>query len=253
MPRPHIEFIQQQSVDWRSDIVPVPGTRTRLLSHDTETGAMTMINRYPAGTAIRASYALDIDKEFYVLRGEMRINEVDYRAGDYAYMPAGFERRSTYFSSECDVLTFYEGKSGQGSGELVERTCTREVAWGEASDPNVASAQIKRLVLRPDTPSGERTWMLRLKTDEPFEIRGTERHPCVEEMYLLDGDIHMCTGVLTAGAYFWRPPHIEHGPTGSRAGFTALFRAKEGPFETQWSGEGRPVPWDSLYSPILPT
>lgn len=69
----------------------------------------------------------------------------------------------------------------------------------------------------------------------------------------VDGDIHMCTGVMTAGAYFWRPPHIEHGPTGSRAGFTALFRAKEGRFETEWSEPDQAIPWDRPYTPILPT
>lgn len=232
--------------------MPVDGVQTRMLSRDASSGGMTMINRYLAGTSIDQAYALDIDKEFYVLRGVMRINEVNYRAGDYAYMPAGFERRSTLVPEECDVLTFYEGKTDLPPGKFVERIRTSEAEWGEASDPNVASASIRRLVLRPDTPSGERTWLLELETDEPFSIRGTERHPCVEEMFLLDGDIHMCTGVLTAGAYFWRPPHIEHGPTGSKSGFTAMFRAKEGVFETEWSEPDQPVPWDAPYAPILP-
>ena len=253
MPRPHTEFIQQQSVEWQTGIVPVDGVATRILSSDNESGAMTMINRYPAGIEIGEAYAMDVDKEFFVLEGEMRINDVSYRSGDYAYMPAGYVRHATAFPEECKVLTFYGGKTDAPVGELIDRICTSDAEWGEASDPNVASASIRRLVLRPDTPSGERTWILRLETDEPFEIRGTERHPCVEEMYLLDGDIHMCTGVMTAGAYFWRPPHIEHGPTGSRAGFTALFRAKEGRFETEWSEPDQAIPWDRPYTPILPT
>lgn len=184
LPRPHVEFIQQQSIPWQA-------------------------------------YALDIDKEFYVLRGEMRINDVSYETGDYAYMPAGFERRTTIVPSECEVLTFYEGETALPPGAFVERIRTGEVEWGEASDPKVASASIRRLVLRPDTPSGERTWLLRLETAEPYEIRGVERHPCVGEMFLLDGDIHMSTGVMTPGAYFWRPANIPHGPTGSKEGFTA--------------------------------
>ena len=252
MPRPHIEFIQQQSVPWRSDIVPVDGVTTRVLSRDDTSGAITMVNRYPAGTAIEQAYALDIDKEFFVLRGELRINDVSYRVGDYAYMPAGFERRSTVVPDECDVLTFYEGKTDLPPGEFVERIRTNEVEWGGASDPNVASASIRRLVLRPDTSIGERTWLLRLDIDEPYEIRGVETHPCAEEMYLLDGDIHMRTGVMASGAYFWRPAHIPHGPTGSRSGFVALFRAKEGAFETEWSNLDEHVPWDAPYDPVLP-
>lgn len=252
MPRPHIEFIQQQSVLWRSDIVPVDGVITRVLSRDDASGAVTMINRYPAGTAIDQSYTLDIDKEFFVLRGQMCINDLSYRAGDYAYMPAGLERRSTVVPEESDVLTFYEGKTGMPPGDIVERIPTREVEWGAASDPNVASTAIRRLVLRPDTSIGERTWLLRLETDEPYAIRGVERHPGVEEMYLLEGDIHMCTGVMRPGAYFWRPANVPHGPTGSRKGFLALFRAKEGVFETEWSDLDKPVPWDAPYRPVLP-
>ncbi len=251
MPRPHIEFIRQQDVDWQAGIVPIDGVLTRYLSRDVESGAVTMINRYPAGTAVRQPYSIDVDKEFFVLRGGMRINEIDYVAGDYAYLPAGFERYATVATEECDVLTFYEGKDATTSGEPVPRIRATEAEWGAASDPHVANASIRRLVLRPDTPSGERTWLLRLDTDEPYEIRGVERHPCAEEMYLLAGDIHMQTGVMTAGAYFWRPPHIEHGPTGSRAGFTALFRAKEGPFETEWTSLDATVPWDRPYAPVI--
>ncbi len=252
MARAHIEFIQQQDVDWEADVVPVDGVLTRYLSRDLESGAVTMINRYPAGTVVNQTYSIDVDKEFFVLRGEMRINDIRYIAGDYAYLPAGYERTTTVVAQECDVLTFYEGKYAANSGDLVPRIRTTEAEWGAASDPHVANASIQRLVLRPDTPIGERTWLLRLCTDEPYEIRGVERHPCAEEMYLLAGDLHMQTGVMTAGAYFWRPPHIEHGPTGSREGFTALFRAKEGPFETHWTSLDAAVPWDRPYAPVSP-
>lgn len=253
MPRSHVEFIQQQSVPWQSGVVPVDGVLTRVLSRDDASGAVTMINRYPAGTSIDTAYAQDIDKEFFVLGGEMIINDVSYASGDYAYLPAGFVRRSTTMPCQCDVLTFYEGKTDLPRGEFVERIRSSQAEWGAASDPKVASASIRRLVLRPDTSIGERTWLLKLETDEPYEIRGVERHPCVEEMFLLDGDIHMRTGVMKQGAYFWRPANIAHGPTGSRAGFTALFRAKEGAFETAWSDADSPVPWDAPYAPTLPT
>ncbi len=223
--------------------------RTRYLSRDVGSGAVTMINHYPAGFVVHQPYSIEVDKEFFVLCGEMRINDVRYIAGDYAYLPAGYKRLATVVASDCEVLTFYEGE-GEPSGELISRIRTTEAEWGEASDANVASAAIRRLLLRPDSETGERTWILRLETDEPYEIRGMERHPCVEEMFLLDGDIHMSTGVMTAGAYFWRPPEFDHGPTGSRTGFTALFRAKEGPFETSWTSRETPVPWDAPYRPI---
>jgi len=251
MPRPHIEFVQQQDIEWQTGVVPIAGVRTRYLSQDTESGAVTMINHYPAGTVIHQAYSIDVDKEFFMLRGEMRINDTRYIAGDYAYLPAGYERLATVVAEDAAVLTFYEAENATTPGEMIPRIRTSTAEWGAASDPRVASAFIHRLVLRPDTPAGERTWLLRLETDEPYEIRGVEQHPCAEEMYLLDGDIHMSTGVMRPGAYFWRPPNIEHGPTGSKTGFTALFRAKEGSFDTQWSNTEARVAWDAPYAPIL--
>ena len=115
-------------------------------------------------------------------------------------------------------------------------------------------ASVGLLLLKPDNAIGERTWLLRVAASEsePFVIDGIERHPCVEELFVLSGLLAMPCGILQAGAYFWRPPGIPHGPTGIRDDFLGLFRAREGAFSTEWSPADTPVDWDPPYRPVLP-
>ena len=47
---------------------------------------------------------------------------------------------------------------------------------------------------------------------------------------ILDGPF----GGMTPGCYFWRPPHIEHGPMFSRAGAEFLTRSRGGPMTVEW-------------------
>ena len=214
--------------------------------------------RYPAGLDIQKPYALSCDEELYVLAGSMHIGDLQFVPGDYAYLPAGMLRHAVRSDAGCDVLTFYEGRleiqttAAAEHGEVVH-LCTADMEWGSASDSKVAATNVGRKLLRPDTPLGERTWLLRIETQgRRYPLDGVETHPCVEEMFLIKGDIAMTTGVLRSGAYFWRPPGIPHGPMGTREGFLALFRAKEGAFETSWSEPEIDVPWNATYAPILP-
>ena len=138
--------------------------------------------------------------------------------------------------------------------KTLEHLQARDMPWGSATDATVAGSSVGRKLLRPDSAAGERTWMLKIETepDKPFEIRGLEKHPCVEEMFLLDGDIAMPAGVMAPGAYFWRPAKVVHGPMGTRDGFFGFFRAKEGRFSTEWAEAGSDIPWDATYDPVLP-
>jgi hypothetical protein len=62
-----------------------------------------------------------------------------------------------------------------------------------------------------------------------------ERHGCVEEMFLLSGDYLSNVGTMRAGAYFWRPPGIAHGPYGTRFGNLAIIRTLGAPLENNWT------------------
>lgn len=265
MGRPHTEFIQTETLPWAC--VPADaaraGVRERALSHDAETGAASTMLLYPAGWRDEAAHALDCDEELFVLDGALRINAVDYGPGDYAYLPAGFRRAAMSSPSGATVLTFFESAPRRVAPDarcdarrLIEKVASNAMPWGDPGDPVVAAAAngAGLKVLREDPETMERTWLLRFGPDDPSRTTHgrVERHPVVEEFFLLDGEISMTCGVLTPGAYFWRPPMIEHGPVGTRKGLTAFFRCKGGPLTTLWSQDALPIVWEAPYRPTLP-
>ncbi len=195
-----------------------------------------------------------------MLSGDLSIGSTDYGESDYAYWPARHARGRMTTQEGCTVLTFFEGRpqpmapADDSASELIEKLATTDMAWAAPSDATLAAGRVSRKVLKPNERSGGRTWLLKIDAadGDPFEIHGVERHPCVEEMFLLEGDMAMTCGTMHAGDYFWRPPMIPHGPMGTRQGFLGFFRAKEGAFDTEWSVSKDPIPWDAPYSPTLP-
>jgi hypothetical protein len=77
-------------------------------------------------------------------------------------------------------------------------------------------------------------------------------HPCVEEMYLLSGDLISEYGIGHGGAYFWRPPQIPHGPHGSHGGAFMLIRFVQGSHRNDWTDNKREFLLKPSYQPALP-
>jgi hypothetical protein len=268
MARPHIEFIQAQALDWRTlgPEASRPGADAKPLSYDPETQAVSVILRYLPGWSLPQAHYLDCDEELFVLAGALVINDEEYGVGDYAYLPAGFPRAGMFSPKGADVLTFYEGPHRNVPGmpppnlfdahRLIRRKSTRKMPWEGPRDPIVAAtaAAPRRRSLRDDPETGDQTWILAMNADDPAIMtqQRTETHPVVEESFVLEGEITMHCGVMHAGAYFWRPPNIEHGPVGTRTGFTAFFRTKGGKLSTRWSEESRRIVWDAPYRPSMP-
>lgn len=268
MARPHIEYIQNQVLPWKTlgTGASRPGAEARALSYDPATKAVSVVMRYPKGWAMPDAHYLPCDEEFLVLDGVLSVGSVDYRRGDYAYLPAGMPRPNMASETGAVVLTFFEGPHASvfadapvglyDPARLIAKIETEKMPWGQPSDPLVAALANHpgRKVLRDDARTGERTWILTFGPDDPAKLTEgrIETHPVVEEFFLLDGDIHMPCGVLRPGAYTWRPGGIEHGPVGTRGGMTCFFRCKEGPMTTHWSERAKPIPWDAPYDPVLP-
>ena len=116
----------------------------------------------------------------------------------------------------------------------------------------------------PQFPVGAgRKWLRRdpVTTDET-SILGTlplrngrrpEKHPVVEEMYLISGELIGPQGVMRPGAYFWRPPEAWHGPYGSKTGCLMFFRTVGGPLSTVYTEQEQDFEWNPAgYHPILP-
>lgn len=264
--RPHIEFIQSQVLPFRKGLYggARPEVDVRTLSIDAEHGDSSTQIKWPAGFSRAEPEYVAADEEFFVLQGELEINGVIYRKHDYAHLPRGFLRRTqssakgavtlTFFSAEPQVVKSDRAGNNFDPKRLVEHIDTR--AHGRMT--NVAEAFNTpgwdptgsfHKDLYTDPYTGERTWLIGMA---PHWSTGLcEVHPVVEEEYSILGDLCFPMGNFRDGAYFWRPPGIQHGPFATWGGTLHLVRCRGGPFATKWHDSGG-AEWFPNYTPVLP-
>ena len=264
MGRPHIEFIQAQALPWESGLrsgSARPDVEAKTLSLDPDTGGATCVVRYPGGWERGAPEYLTTDEEFYVLDGALTINGIDYGPDTYAHLPVGFMRERASARRGAVLLTFFDGPADAGAApgpgfredRLVTRVAAAGADWGnadmEAMGLTKISANSRLLSLFSDPDNGEISY---LTGTVPFKTVGPpERHPVVQEFFVLGGTLAGNCGVMQAGAYCWRPPMVKHGPYGSPTGALILLRSIGGPLTTELAD---PVThtYQAAHAPILP-
>lgn len=258
MARPRIEFIQAQTLPWQEQ--PLAhlrrGTEVRILSADGETGACSLLVRYPAGWALETDGYLNTDEEFLVLDGDFTVGRCEYGYLGYGHLPAGLPRRAIATRKGAIVLTFFAGRPElrQGTVEcdrdrLVEGIDALSVPYTGNFHPEFPPGAGRKMLFE-DPATGDQSWLL--GTLGLRWAERAERHPVVEEMYLIAGEVHGNLGVMRPGAYFWRPPDIAHGPYGSLTGNIYFFRTRGGRLATDYEAPERPFSWWPDYRPIVP-
>ncbi len=272
MPRPHLEFIHAQQLRWRA--APFAGAawsgvEAKVLSRDPLSGACSALLRYPAGWQSAAS-VLAASHELFVLDGELRIGTQRYGLDDYAFLPAGFPHVAQSAPGGATVLGFFDldpasravsppsgfAPGGWDATALIERIDTHNTAWTRHDiDPSVQFLNLAHKVLRNVPATGEKTILLSsgAQTHPDGWQEAQLAHDCVEEMYLLGGDIVGERGTMYEGAYFWRPARIWHGPFGSRRGSLSLIRFCEGHHQNRWGAQPMPFQLAPAHAPALPT
>jgi hypothetical protein len=270
MARPHIEFIQSQVLPWDDGVYGGgwPGVETRILSKDGADGDASLLVRYPAGWSRPGTEHLLADEELFVLDGAIEISGTVYGRHCYAHLPAGYLRTDAKTEGGAVVLTFYSTNPEVRTGIpqpglydkalLVHRLSTLEMPWDDRPfdrplDPNIGSRPSNK-TLWHDPRTGEWTFLVAAMAQSfPDGYAGmVETHPVVEEMYLLSGELIGNTGIMQPGAYFWRPPYIEHGPYGTLTGWMGFFRGKGGEMENIWTDHKVPFTFTPAYNPALP-
>lgn len=265
--RPHIEFVQAQMLPWRriGPGLARPDAEYKLLSRDAETGACSILIRYPPGWSREGPEHILADEEFYVLDGALEMDERCYGADSYAFLPAGWTRHRMQSREGCVLLAFFAaepvlvGKAGDGSAEASPRAVpfldVLHMPWDMTlNDAKLRHLGISRKDLRTDPQTGERSFLsLILPQSEPPGSRGPrESHPVVEEAFMIAGSLTGPQGTMYPGAYFWRPPAIPHGPFGSRWGAVLLVRFVGGRHVNIWSPDDGPFSFQQPYTPVLP-
>jgi hypothetical protein len=259
MARPHIEFIQSQVLPWAEDgLTGRPGVAVKILSKDQDAGELSAILRYPSGYR-QSSEVLAADEEFFVLDGYLEHRGRVHGPDSYGFWPRGFPREAVAAPTGAIVLTFLSGPllpAAQGSTfkfeRLVEQIDIREGDWTadiDAMGLSVMASRARIRQLRSDPDSGEMTYIT--ATMPYWRECQPERHPVIQEIFVLAGEVAGNTGLMQAGAYTWRPAHVLHGPYGSTTGAVFFFRSRGGPLTTEHES---PVTFsfDPPHRPILP-
>jgi hypothetical protein len=254
MPRPHIEFVQHQDLSFQT---AHDGLDAKRLSFDADTGASSGLVRYPAGWRRPGPIHYQADDEFYVLSGDLTISGTTYTEHCYGFLPAGFTQVDA--STEAGALVMRWVSDGAapvpGQGLHDERRLVRylnmfEQPWTGNFHPQFPLGAGRKW-LRRDPVTTDETWIL--GTLPLRNGRRPEKHPVVEEMYLISGELIGPQGVMRPGAYFWRPPEVWHGPYGSKTGCLMLFRTVGGPLSTEYTEHEQDFEWNPEgYHPILP-
>ncbi|MEQ9815592.1 MAG: hypothetical protein RLO50_22660, partial [Azospirillaceae bacterium] len=257
MARPHIEFLQSQWLDWEAEGLPGirSGVARKVLSMDAETGACSLLLRYPPGWRLDVRQVLGADEEFLVLDGVLTVNGHAFGHLGYAHLPAGHTRETMASQHGAVVLTFFSSAPLPGPvatpdpARLVEGVDGFAVPYTGNFHPEFPPGAGRKM-LYEDPVTGDQSWIL-----GTLGLRWAERaekHPVVEEMYLLAGEVHGDRGVMRPGAYFWRPPHLAHGPYGSLTGNIYFFRTKGGKLQTEYEDSAAGFRWWPDFRPVLP-
>ena len=252
MARPHVEFVQAQHLPWQ-DAAQRPGAAVKMLSEDAATGALSAIFRYPPGWAAPAAM-LGVDEEFFVLDGALEHGRSRFGPDSYAFWPGGFTRERISAPDGAVVLTFLSGetRAPYDPARLTGHLNIREGDWNAdlvsmGLEVMASSARLRRL--RSDPHTGEITYVT--ATMPYWQETQPERHPVIQEFFVLAGEAAGPQGTMRAGAYVWRPENVTHGPYGSTTGAVFFFRSHGGPQSTE---HDPPVPFrfDPPHRPVLP-
>ncbi len=236
MARPHIEFIQQQDLDWETAAMAagMPEVQRKLLSEDDTDGGFTALVLMAEGWQTAQPLVVEPAQEFFVLTGSLQIQTrkkpFDLTEGCYLRLQGGVDF-SLIAGEPCELLWMAESRlspgtvkpAAAGSVTFVDsNTLTWETPWVKGPDPGL---RIKLLWLDEDTGAYSRLIMAK---PEWQELR-QEHHDCIEEVYVINGDMTMGKdGEMTAGGYIWRPSQIKHGPMHTRQGGVMFIRT-DGP------------------------
>jgi hypothetical protein len=255
--RDHIEFVQTQRLPWQDGAgVGLAGREVNLLSADRDTGALSAVVRCPPGWR-GSDGALAADEELYVLDGALQIGPETYAADSYAFLPSGLARAASGAPGGATMLSFFSARPVPGPVQACEDRLVRKIdltdgVWdGELDRFGLASMnnRARMRVLRDDPATGENTY---ITATVPFRHgERAERHPVVQEFFLLAGELAGNTGIMQAGAYCFRPAMVAHGPYGSRTGGLILFRSLGGAQATFWE-DAPPFTFTPPHAPVLP-
>ncbi len=256
MTRPHLEFVQSQNVDWEKQL---DGCERKPLSLDPDSTDSTVILRLPPGFERGALGTGDPAMEFFVLDGKLQLDGRDAGLHFYAFVPqeSGLGAISSAHGATLLMIRHAvdDPNAMMGAAEPIALD-TMAMEWDTSTyDARLVHLKLARKILRLGPDNSCRTFLLTgLPHGVPPETElAVETHDHCEEAFMLQGEMWAPEGRMRPGAYFFRPPGIEHGPHVSETGFMQFMRSPgTNAIVTKWSDKTRPLPIGAAHDPVLP-
>jgi hypothetical protein len=197
------------------------GAELKVLSISERTGALTGELLLPPGYRRPAGhYATQV--EWLVLEGAVRVGGTVRGVGYYEFNPAGGATEALVCDQGVKILflcrarpDFVPAPAPQGTAGRIQLD-SEAMPWQGSHIPGPPPGIILKL-LRHVPETNEMTWIC--ANPPRWDYPMLEYHDCIEELYLIEGDIWLGNcGTMLPGSYLWRPPFITHGPFYSRTG-----------------------------------
>lgn len=245
--RGHIEFIQQQSMPWvELSRPPLSGMMGKVMSEASD-GSGTYLIALASNQTFPLSVPDRCTVQLITLAGRPSVDGQEIPELTYVRVASGdtLELTSDGKAVGLVFVDFVEWAGVESKGPVN----LDDVPWrAERDEWFAAGAARKNIWTEPTT--GEELFLL-----GTMPLRWNDRaqvHPVVEEVFVLAGELIGEHGVLTEGAYFWRPPGVWHGPFGQRRGTLMVIRTPGGPFTKEYSQAALEVDRSLNYQPVLP-
>ena len=267
MARPHVEYLQTQSLAWQPSPWPhLAGCHVKILSRDPVDGAASLLVRFPAGWQSTTPGYLSTSEEIFVLEGALDLNGRRWGQDCYGWFPEGTGHSSRGAPDGAVALVFYEAEpSWTMDRGLSEDEVARAgpAIFADAYEMPWESVEMRPVpgiwgpnqkILRGQLDGDALTMLVAFPAHMHPEqwVGPQELHACTEELFLLSGDCLSNVGQMFPGAYFWRPPGVAHGPYGSRGGNLALLRTRGAPLTMTWTRHEVALARAPEYQPVLP-
>ncbi|MEE4185739.1 MAG: DUF4437 domain-containing protein [Gammaproteobacteria bacterium] len=206
----------------------VAGSALKVLSRDSDAGALTGLWRFPAGWRSSTGLLCRAPVQLFVIEGALTIGCHMLESRHFAWYPAGSNMGAMLAEQDTLVLAMLDGPLTTGSAApgAVPASVNLNVA---ARYPTPVAGPVPGIVvtvLRTDPATGGMT--LYMEIPAGWSEPRAEHHDCVEESFKLAGEIALHENgrehSLRAGDYFFRPPRIKHGPMRSVGGTASIIR-----------------------------
>jgi hypothetical protein len=211
---PEVEPTEFGALNWPN------GTEAIVLSRDEGTGGLTALLRLPAGYH-RVAGTLGADSQYLILSGSLWTGETARVNGFYEFVPAGSGMPVWSTTEPCEIFFKVEGDPtlDPGDAPIADghlQIDSSRMPWMSNPVEGAAEGLVTKM-LRFVEATGEMTAIV--ANPPRFDYPELEFHDCVEEMYLIEGDMRLAnSGLMSPGSYFWRPGYITHGPFYSHTG-----------------------------------